>query len=130
MNITISDGTTTVTMPELKNDNTIATKSVTDAGVLVYKETTMASGRVVRKIIGFRPGFKYIWDYVPTATITTLNTMIRTGGFYTVTYFDTDGTAKSGTFSISYPAPVLFGYIDGIAVFHDFELTITAQEVI
>ena len=121
MNITISDGTTTITMP--------ITKDVTDAGELVYKETTMASGRIVRKIIGFRPGFKYVWDYVPTATITALSALLRTGGFFTVTYFDTDGTAKTGTFSISYPAPSLFGYVDGVAVFHNFELTITAQGV-
>ena len=121
MNITISDGTTTITMP--------MTKSVTDAGSVETKETKMAGGRITRKVIGFRPGFKYIYDYIPVATITALSALLRTGEFLTVTYFDTDSTAKSGTFSISYPAPTLFAYIDGVAVFHNFELTITAQEV-
>jgi len=121
MNITISDGETTISMP--------MTKDVNDVGKMEYKEQTTANGRTVRKLIGFRPGFKYLWDYVSVATITALNAMLRTGTFFTVTYFDTDSTAQSGTFSISYPAPTLFDYIDGIAVFHKFELTIAAQEV-
>lgn len=119
--ITISDGSTTITMP--------MTKDITDAGALECKEKTMIGGRTVRKIVGFRPGFKYVWDYVPAATITALASMLRTGTFFTVGYFDIDGTVKSGAFSISYPAPTLFGYIDGVPVFHNFELTITAQEV-
>ncbi len=121
MNITISDGATTIAMP--------MTKDVVDVGKMEYKEQSTANGRTVRKLIGFRPGFKYQWDYVPIATITALNAMLRAGTFFTVTYFDTDSTAQSGTFSVSYPAPTLFGYVDGAAVFHKFELTIAAQEV-
>ncbi|MFA6717903.1 MAG: hypothetical protein WCS15_02365 [Prevotella sp.] len=119
--ITISDGTTTVTMPR--------TDQVTDAGSMVYKETTMASGRVVRKVTGFRAGFTYTYDYVPAATITSLITLLRTGGFFTVGYFDLDGTDKSGTFSVEYPQFSLFKFVNGVAMWYSCTLTITAQGV-
>lgn len=119
--IKISDNTTTITMPR--------TRKVTDAGELIYKEKQMASGLVVRDIKGFRPGFRYEWDYVPASTITTLVTMLRKGGFFTVDYFDVDGTDKQGVFSIEYPSFEVFTYRNGIPVWHNCVLKITSQGV-
>lgn len=120
--ITISDGVTTITMPR--------TKKVSDAGAPEYKEIKMAGGKYVREMKGFRPGFKYAWDYVPAATITALITLLRTGGFFTVGYFDLDGTDKSGTFSVSYPTFEVFKFVDGAAMWHNCTLTIKSQEVV
>ena len=121
--ITISNGTTTITMP--------ITFTVSDAGAPEYKEIKMAGGKIVREMIGFRPGFKYEWDYVPADTITALVAMLRAGGFYTIGYFDLDGTDKTGVFSVSYPAFELFSFeSDGTGVWHKCSLTITAQEVV
>jgi len=123
MAITISDGTTTVTMPR--------TDQVTDAGALEYKEQTTAGGRIVRKIVGFRPGFTYTYDFVPAATIIALISLLRVGTFFTVGYFDLDGTDKSGTFSVSYPSFSLFKFdSSGTAVWTSCTLTIKAQEVV
>jgi len=122
MAITISDGATTVTMPP--------TDQVTDAGALETKDQTTANGREVSKIIGFRPGFTYVYDYVPADTFRALVALTREKKYFTVGYFDTDGTDKSGVFSVSYPLPKVFKFgNDGIAVWHDFTLTIKAQEV-
>lgn len=120
--ITISDGTTTITMPR--------TKKVSDAGELVYTEKQMASGLRVRDIKGFRPGFKYEWDFVPATTATALMQLLRTGGFFTVNYFDVDGADKSGTFSIDYPSPGVFKFKDGVAMWHGFTLAIKSQGVV
>lgn len=119
--IIISSGTTVITMPR--------TKKVSDAGEPVFTENTMASGLRVRDIKGFRPGFTYEWDYVPAATITALLALLRTGGFFTVDYFDTDGTDKQGVFSIDYPSFELFTFRNGVPMWHNCKLTIKAQGV-
>jgi len=120
--ITISNGTTTITMPK--------TRKVSDASAPEFKEIKMAGGKVVREMLGFRKGYKYSWDYVPAATITALTTMLRTGGFFTVGYFDTDSTIGNGTFSVSYPSLEVFKFIDGVAMWHNCSITIMAQEVV
>jgi hypothetical protein len=106
------------------------TRKVTEAGELVFVEKQMASGLRVRDITGFRPGFSYEWDYVPASTITALVTMLRTGGFFTVDYFDTDGTNKQGSFSIDYPSLRIFAFRNGVPVWRDCKLTIKAQGVV
>lgn len=120
--IIISDGVTTVVMPRTRN--------VTDAGTPEYREVKMAGGKIVREMVGFRTGFKYDWDYVPAATITTLTTMLKKGGFFSVEYFDPSGTDGSGVFSVSYPSLEVFGFKDGVAVWHTCALTILSQEVV
>ena len=119
--ITISNGTTTITMPK--------TSEVVDAGEVLFKENTMANGNLVRSIKGFRAGFTYVWDYLPADTITQLIAFVRTGGFFTVSYFDVDGAEKSGTFALSYPTFAVFGFKNGTAIWHNCTLTIKAQEV-
>ena len=120
--ITISNGVTSITMPP--------TRKVTEVGELVHKEIPMASGLRVRDITGFRPGYSYEWDYVPASTITALITLLRTGGFFTVDYFDVDGTDKQGVFSIDYPSFRIFTFRNGAPVWRDCKLTIKAQGVV
>jgi len=120
--ITISNGTTTITMPR--------TRKVQDAGEKVFSESVMASGKRVRDVKGFRPGYIYTWDYVPADTITALVAMLRTGEFFTVEYFDVDGTDKSGVFTIDYPTFELFTFKNGVPVWHNCTLTIRAQDII
>lgn len=120
--ITISDGVTTVTMPKIKK--------ITVGGSEVAKEITMASGKMVKDVIGHRTVIDAEWDYVPAATITALVTMLRAGGYFTVSYPDPDGTYKSGFFSINYPKNKIFKFVDGIPMWHGVSLTMTAQEVV
>lgn len=120
--IKISDGITTITMPR--------TRQVQDAGELAYIEKEMASGKRVRDVKGFRPGFTYSWDYVPASTITALITMLRSGSYFTVDYFDLDGVDKTDVFSVDYPTFKVFTFRKGVAVWHDCTLTIKAQGVV
>lgn len=119
--ITISNGAIEIIMPR--------TRQVAEAGEQVFKEKIMASGAIVRDIMGFRPGFTYAWDYVPASTIIDLVTMLRGGGFFTVNYFDVDGTDKSGVFVVSYPSFEVFTFRNGVAMWHNCTLTIRAQGV-
>lgn len=119
--ITISDGITSITMPR--------TRKVVDAGKLLYKEETMESGLLVRDITGFRKGFTYEWDYIPTETITALTTLLRTGKALTVNHFDVDGTTGSALFYIDYPNLGVFAFKNNVPVWHDCKITITALEV-
>lgn len=119
--ITINNGVTTVTMPR--------TRQVQEAGELVYREKQMASGKLVRDVKGFRAGYTYTWDYVPAATITALVTMLRAGGYFTVNYFDVDGTDKTGLFAVDYPTFELFTFRGGASMWHNCTLTIKAQGV-
>lgn len=120
--ITISNGVTTIVMPKAKK--------VSDAGELIFKESTMASGKIVRDIKGFRPAFKYEWDYVPASTITSLINILRSGSSVSVNYFDVDGIDKQGVFYLSYPSFEVFKFKDGIPMWHKCSITIKSQGVL
>jgi hypothetical protein len=119
--ITISNGITSITMPR--------TRQVADAGEKIFAEKQMASGAIVRDVMGFRPGFTYTWDWVPAETIKSLIAMLRSGSFFTVEYFDVDGVDKTGLFAIDYPSFELFTFRKGEAMWHNCTLTIKAQGV-
>lgn len=120
--LTISDGVTTITMPRVKK--------ITVGGQEVANTATMASGKIVKDIIGHRVVVTAVWDYVPAADMAALHTMLRQGGFFTVGYPDPDGTDKSADFSVSYPTTGVFKFVSGVAMWHGVTLTMTAQEVV
>jgi len=120
--ITISDGTTTITMPKVK--------AVTVGGEEICHEITMASGKRVKEMIGYRAVVDAEWDYVPASTMASLVTMLRAGGYFTVSYPDPDGTDKSGSFSVSIPSIGIFKFNDTIPFWCGVKLTFTAQEVV
>lgn len=119
--ITISNGMTSVTMP--------ITRKVADDGKPEYKEKTMASGKKVRDIIGFRKGFTYEWDYVPAETINLLMPLLRSAEALTVNYFDVNGMIGSDLFYVSYPSLGVFAFKGDVPIWHDCKLTINAVEV-
>ena len=94
----------------------------------VANTVTMASGKVVKDVIGYRTTIKAKWDYVPVATLTALAVLLRQGGFFFVEYPSPAGDAF-GMFEVEYPAMKVFQFKNGIAVWHDVELRMTAQEV-
>lgn len=118
--ITISNGTTSVTMPR--------TKKVEVGGKEVGKSRTMASGRVIKRIIGTRATVVAKWDAIPAETITSLLLLLKSGGFFSVSYPSPSGDS-AGTFSIGYPTLGIFGFINGAPVWHDVTLRMEAQEV-
>ena len=67
------------------------------------RSVTMANGKIVKDIIGIRKEISASWDYVPAADLKELVSVLRNGGFFNVTYEDTDGTQKTESFeTVSY----------------------------
>jgi len=96
----------------------------------VSKTVTMASGKVVKDVIGVRTTINAAWDGMPVEKINSLMTIVRSCGFINLEYQDVDGSIKQGYFSASQPDPEVFRFkADGTAVWHTFKVTFTAQEV-
>lgn len=110
-----------VTMPRIKD--------ITVGADEESKKTTMASAKIVKDVIGYRPTVSASWDYVPAETIKDLLNLIRKGTFLWVEYPSPTGDA-SGYFDIEYPNCNIFCYKNGIAMWHNVSLDMTAQEVV
>ena len=120
--ITISDGVTIVEMPRVR--------AVEVGGEEVCKEITMASGKTVQEMIGWRAVVTGEWDWLPAETITALHTMLRQGGFFSVTYPDPADGDVTANFSVSYPTTKIFRFVGTSPRWHGIQLTMTAQEVV
>lgn len=103
-------------------------KKITVGAQAVSKSVTMASGKVVKDVIGYRVSVKASWDYVPASDIASLIAILRDRGFCYVEYPSPKGDA-SGYFEIGYPTMSIFGFKNGVAIWHDVALTMSAQEV-
>ena len=103
------------------------TRQLTVGSAQVYKEITTADGTRKRYVIGHRPEVVATWDYFPADLLNTVSQLARSCSFYTVRYPDTDGTDKSGLFSVNASNVGVFMYRNGKPVFHGLTLTFTAQ---
>lgn len=115
-----SDMTESITMPQVKKISVGAKE--------VSKTVTMASGKIVKDMIGYRATLSAEWDWLPADTISALAVLLRSGGFFMVEYPSPAGDT-SGLFEVDYPTMSIFGFKNGTAVWHDVKLTMTAQEV-
>lgn len=52
----------------------------------VANVATMASGKVVKDVPGYRAELTAKWDWVPAVTLTALAALLRSGGFFYVEY--------------------------------------------
>ncbi len=120
--ITISDGVTSIEMPRVKK--------ITVGGEEVAKEIQMASGKKVKEVIGHRTVVSAEWDAVPAETMAALHTMLRQGGYFTVSYPDPAEGDVTASFSISYPTSKIFKFNGAAAYWHGVSLKMTAQDVI
>ena len=95
----------------------------------VANKVTMASGKVVKDMVGYRTTVQAAWDYLPASTLSALAVLLRSGGFFYVEHPSPSGD-MSGFYEITYPAMSVFAFKDGVAVWHNVKLKMTAQEVI
>ncbi len=119
--IATSDRQTSITLPRVRDVKVGAEE--------VCNTVTMASGKRVKDMIGYRPTVTAAWDYVPAATLQQLAVMLRSDGFFYVRYPAPEGDAE-GTFEIEYPEMSVFRYKDGVAVWHDVTLKMKSREVV
>lgn len=92
------------------------------------RELQMASGRMVKEVIGVRQTITASWDWVPAETIARLCALLNRGGYFRVEYPAPEGD-RAELCGITPPAPRVFRYKDGVARWHDITLTMTGQEV-
>lgn len=115
-----ADRTQSIVMPRVK-DVQVGAKEVANT-------ITMASGKVVKDVLGYRPTITVSWDYVPAATIVALLSLMKANPFLYVEYPSPTGDAN-GTFEVDYPTMSVFQYKNGTAVWHDVKLTMSGQGV-
>lgn len=92
------------------------------------KTVTMASGKTVKDILGYRAKVTAVWDWIPAVLVTELLNLLKTGAFLWVEYPAPSGNG-AGFFSIEYPTLSVFCYKNSVPVWHDMTLSMTAQEV-
>lgn len=115
-----SDKSHSVTLPRVRDIEVGAEEE--------SKTVTMASGKTVKDILGYRAKITAVWDWFPAELVTELLNLLKSGAFLWVEYPAPDGSG-AGFFSIEYPTLSVFCYRDGIPVWHDMTLSMTAQEV-
>lgn len=105
------------------------TKTLEIGGSFESNEATMASGKIVRDIIGWRRELTASWEWVPAGLLSQLVPIVRSGEFVDIQYPDSTGEDMSGIFSIEIGSQKIFKFVQGVPMWYNVELTATAQEV-
>lgn len=105
------------------------TKTLEIGGNYEAIETTMASGKVVRDIIGWRTELSATWEWVPAGLLAQLVPIVRQGGFVEIQYPDSTGEDVAAMFSVEIGNQKIFKFVDGEPMWYNVELSATAQEV-
>lgn len=122
------DKTTIYNMDKIESITLPRTKQIKVGAKEESRKTIMVSGRIVKDVLGYRTAITASWDYVPAGIIARLTIMLRQNSFIWVEYPSPSGFAE-GWFEAEYPTMSVFGYRDGVAVWHDVTLNLTAKEV-
>lgn len=105
------------------------TKSLEIGGEYESKEATMASGKIVRDILGWRTELSASWEWMPARILAQLVPIARSGDFVLIQYPDSIGEDASGMFSIEIGHQKIFKFVEGEPMWYGVDLTATAQEV-
>ena len=106
------------------------TRTLEIGGEYESKEATMASGKIVRDVLGWRAELTATWEWVPAGLLKQLVPIARSGAFVTIQYPDSTGGDTSGVFSIEIGNQKVFKFRSGVPYWYNVELTATAQEVV
>lgn len=105
------------------------TRQIEIGGEVVAKTATMASGKNVMDIVGFRRTISATWEYVPAETLQAIVSLARQGGYIEITYPDSTGGTATGNFEIEIGQQKIFKFVAGVPMWYNVELDATAQEV-
>ena len=111
-----------ITMPITR---TLEVKSKLEA-----KEATMASGKIVRDIIGNRIELTASWEWLPADVLVSIVSLARQMEFVQIEYPDPVKGDTSGIFSIEIGSQKIFRFRNEKPYWYNIELTATAQEVL
>lgn len=105
------------------------TRTLEVGGEYEANTITMASGKVVKDIIGWRTTLTASWEWLPADVLTAVVAAARAGKFVTITYPDATGKTISKKFTIEIGNQKIFKFIKDTPMWYNVELTATAQEV-
>lgn len=105
------------------------TKTLEVGGSYESQEATMASGKIVRDVLGWRVELSATWEWVPAELLAQIVQLARSGQFVTISYPDSTGQTVSGAFTIEIGNQKIFKFVDGVPVWYNVELNATAQGV-
>lgn len=105
------------------------TKSLEVGGEVVAKESTMASGLIVRDVKGYRKALSAKWEWIPVETLAQLTALARAGNFVSIQYPDPVTGTASGMFDIKIGNAKIFKFTNGEPRWYNVELTARAQGV-
>lgn len=105
------------------------TRTLEVGGSFEAKEATMASGKVVKDVTGWRKKLTASWEWLPAGALNQLVQLARSGSFVNIQYPDPADGDTSGKFSIEIGNQKVFRYRNGEPYWYNVELTATAQEV-
>lgn len=105
-------------------------RTIEVGGSYEAKEATMASGKIVRDVLGWRAEVRATWEWVPAGLLSQLIPIARSGEFVPVQYPDANGEDATGVFSIDIGNQKIFKFVEGDPMWYNVELTATAQEVV
>lgn len=106
------------------------TKTLEIGGSYESQEATMASGKIVRDVLGWRIELTATWEWIPADLLAKIVQLSRSGKFVEITYPDSSGQAASGLFAIEIGNQKIFKFVNGEPMWYNVELSATAQEVI
>lgn len=105
------------------------TRTLEVGGSYLAKEATMASGKIVRDIIGYRKELTAEWEWIPDGLLQQLLPLIRSGGFLEIEYPDPVEGDTSGLFSVEVDPQKIFKFRNGEPYWYSVKIKATAQEV-
>lgn len=106
------------------------TRTLEIGGAYESKEVTMASGKVVRDVLGWRTELTATWEWLPAGLLAQLVPIARNGQFVDIQYPDSTGETASGKFSIEIGNQKIFKFQNGEPYWYNVELNANAQEVV
>lgn len=106
------------------------TKTLEVGGYYESKEATMASGKIVRDVLGWRREITASWEWVPAGLLSQLVPIVRGGAFVQIDYPDSDGKEASGLFAVEIGNQKIFKFVNGVPMWYGVELKATSQEVL
>ena len=105
------------------------TRTLEVGGSYLAKETTMASGKIVRDIIGYRKELIAEWEWVPDGLLQQLLPIIRSGDFILIEYPDPAQGDTFGMFTVEIDPQKIFKFKNRMPYWYGVKIKAIAQEV-
>ena len=106
------------------------TRDIEETGEMVEETTTMASGKLVTDVKGYRKQWIARWDWFPASSYELVLPILRSGKFFPVRFTDEAGEDFSVVCKLEPENhATIFKYVGETPMWHNIGIRFTAQEV-